>query len=259
MNKALKYILLSICGGLVVFCIVCSYIAGCNFRKSCTCERLVVTVLDSTVNHFISPKDIRTLLDKSYGKYLGCNADSIDLVKIEDVVQRKSAVLTSEAYMTKDGALHIDITQRRPVVRFQKKDGGFYADEHGYIFPLQNTFASHVHIVDGNIPLAANSGYKGELTNPKEKEWVEGMVKLVNYMRDKSMWKDKIVQIHISDDGNIILIPRVGGERFIFGQPNGFDEKFGRLEKYYTAVIPEKGAGKYKEVDLRFKGQIICR
>lgn len=259
MNKALKYILLSICGGLIALCIICSYIAGCGYRKSCVCDRLAVTVLDSTVNHFISPKDIRTLLDKTYGEYLGRHADSIDLVKIEEIVQRKSAVLTNEAYMTNDGTLHIDITQRRPVVRFQKKDGGFYADEQGYIFPLQNTYASHVQIVDGNIPLAANSGYKGELTDPKEKEWLEGMVKLVNYMKGKSMWRDKIVQIHISENGNVILIPRVGGEQIIFGQPNGFDNKFGRLEKYYTAIIPEKGTGKYKEVDLRFKGQIICR
>ena len=259
MNKALKYILLSICGGLIVLCIICSYIAGSGYRKSCVCERLSVTVLDSTMNHFISPKDIRTLLDKTYGEYIGCHADSIDLVKIEEIVQRKSAVLTSEAYMTNDGTLHIDITQRRPIVRFQKKDGGFYADEQGYIFPLQSTYASHVQIIDGNIPLAANSGYKGELTDPKEKEWLEGMVKLVNYMKSKSTWRDKIVQIHINEDGNVILIPRIGGEQFIFGQPNGLDEKFGRLEKYYTAIIPEKGAGKYKEVDLRFKGQIICR
>ena len=259
MNKVLKYILLSVCGGLIGLCIMCSYIAGSKYRRSLKCERLVVRVLDSTVNHFVSPKDIRTLLNKSYGQYIGCRADSIDLVKIEEIVQSKSAVLTSEAYMTNDGALNIDITQRRPVVRFQKKGGGFYADQDGYIFPLQNTFASHVQIVDGNIPLAANSGYKGELCNPKERQWVKNMVSLVNYMKDKSMWRDKIVQIHINGDGNIVLIPRIGEERFIFGQPDRFDEKFSRLEKYYTAIRPQKSSGSYKEVDLRFRGQIICR
>ena len=55
------------------------------------------------------------------------------------------------------------------------------------------------------------------------------------------------------------MIPRTGKERFIFGQPDRFDEKFDRMKKYYTAVVPEKGSDKYKEVDLRFKGQIICR
>jgi hypothetical protein len=28
---------------------------------------------------------------------------------------------------------------------------------------------------------------------------------------------------------------------------------------YYTHILPEKGSGKYKSVDLRFKGQIVCR
>ena len=259
MNKALKYILLSICGGLIALCIICSYIAGCSYRKSCVCDRLAVTVLDSTVNHFISPKDIRTLLDKTYGEYLGRHADSIDLVKIEEIVQRKSAVLTNEAYMTNDGTLHIDITQRRPVVRFQKKDGGFYADEQGYIFPLQNTYASHVQIVDGNIPLAANSGYKGDIEDPKEKAWFKSVMNVVNFIEGSKTWKGKIVQISVDEKGELILVPREGNEKFLFGQPNSLAEKFGKMEKYYTTIIPEKGSERYRTVDVRFANQIVCK
>ena len=259
MNKTLKYILLGLCGSTLAACIVCAYMAGHTFRKSCRCERLQVRVLDSLENHFVSESDIKTVLDKTFGQYIGIAADSLDLVRIEEVVNRKSAVLDSEAYLTNDGTLHIDITQRRPVVRFQKSDGGFYADADGYIFPLQSSFSSHVQIIDGHIPLAANSGYKGEISNPEEKEWFEKIMTLVNYMEERSEWKDKIVQIHVRADRNLILIPRIGRERFVFGQPDGVEEKFERMKKYYTAVVPEKGSDKYKEVDLRYRGQIICR
>ena len=160
--------------------------------------------------------------------------------------------------MTADGALHIDVTQRKPVVRFQKKDGGFYADAEGYIFPLQSRFASHVQIIDGNIPLAANSGYKGEIAAPAEKEWFRQVMSMVNYM-EGGQWKNKIVQIHVAGNGDLILIPREGDEKFIFGKPTSVEEKFSRIKRYYTAIVPEKGSKTYKEVDVRFKDRIICR
>ena len=167
--------------------------------------------------------------------------------------------MKSQAYVTKDGALHVDVTQRSPVVRFQKKDGGFYADAEGYIFPLQSSYASHVQIIDGNIPLAANSGYKGSISNPKEMEWFERMMTLVNYIQGSKTWKDKIVQIHVADNGDIALVPRKGKELFIIGQPTSLEEKFEKMGKYYKVIIPEKGSDAYRTIDLRFRGQIVCK
>ena len=259
MNKWVKYTLLGLCGGVMIFLISCSFMAGKQLRGSRLCEGLAVVIKDSLENHFVSASDVRKFLDKGYGRYTGLPIDSIDLVKVEEIVNGRSAVLQSQAYVTKDGVLHVDVTQRKPVVRFQKKDGGFYADAQGYIFPLQNSFASHVQIIDGHIPLAANSGYKGELNDPKEKKWFEDIMKLVNHMEGSAELKDMIVQIHVAENGDLVLIPREGNERFIFGQPGSIEDKFMRMRKYYTAVVPEKGSGKYKVVDLRFEGQIVCR
>jgi len=161
--------------------------------------------------------------------------------------------------VTRDGILHIDVTQRRPIVRFQRSDGGFYADKDGYIFPLQRSFASHVQIIDGKIPLAANSGYKGAIADPKEKEWFDSIMEIVNFIEKDRTWKDKIVQISVREDGDLILIPREGRERFLFGQPEDVEEKFSKMEKYYTHILPAKGEGHYRTVDLKYKGQIVCR
>ena len=259
MNKVLKYILLGICGSLLVACMTCSFIAGKSLRRTLKCERLEVCILDSLENSFVSRSDIRKYLDKGYGKYVGMTLDSLDLVKIEKIVDGKSAVMKSQAYVTKDGTLHVDVTQRRPVVRFQKKSGGFYADAEGYIFPLQSSFTSHVQVIDGNIPLAANSGYKGGISDPKERQWFDRMMGLVNYIEGSKVWKDKIVQIHIADNGDAALIPREGNEIFIIGEPVELEEKFMKMGKYYTVIIPEKGSGAYRTVDLRYKGQIVCR
>ena len=259
MKRVVKYILIGFCGLALAACIIVAFTAGANSRKSLTCTGIRVAVLDSMQNSFVSRADVKGYLDKEYGRYIGTVIDSIDLTRIEDIIDGRSAVLNSQAYVTRDGILHVDVTQRKPVVRFQKSDGGFYADAEGYIFPLQKSYASHVQIIDGNIPLAANSGYKGAIEDPKEKAWFESMMRVVNYIEGSRTWKDKIVQISVDEGRDLILIPREGGEKFLFGQPADIEEKFRKMEKYYTHIIPAKGEGHYRTVDLKYRGQIVCR
>ena len=223
------------------------------------CTGLQVRIVDSLENSFVSRSDVKKFLDREYGTYIGMPQDSLDLVKMEEIVDSRSAVMKSQAYVTKDGTLHVDVTQRSPVVRFQKKEGGFYADAEGYIFPLQSSYASHVQVIDGNIPLAANSGYKGNISDKKEMEWFRRMMDLVNFIENSKTWKDKIVQIHVADNGDIALIPRKGKEMFIIGQPTSLEEKFDKMGKYYKVIIPEKGNDAYRMVDLRYRGQIVCK
>ena len=116
-----------------------------------------------------------------------------------------------------------------------------------------------MQVIDGNIPLAANSGYKGAIESPAEQEWFDNMMNVVNYIEGSKVWKDKIVQISIDAKKDIILIPREGNERFIFGQPTDIKDKFAKMEKYYTHIIPAKGEGYYRFVDLKYEGQIVCR
>lgn len=259
MNKVIRYILISLTAVFLAGCIVVSYIAGVESRRPIVCKGVKITVLDSAENSFVSVADVRQFIDRSYGKIIGEPLDSIDLVKIEKIIDGRSAVRKSEAFVTRDSILNITVTQRRPVVRFQKKDGGFYADAEGYIFPLQNSYASHVQIVDGHIPLAANSGYKGDIEDPEERAWFSSVMNVINHMEGSKVWKGKIVQISVDENGELTLIPREGNERFLFGQPHSLEEKFSKMEKYYTTIIPEKGSDHYRSVDVRFEGQIVCK
>lgn len=259
MNKTVRHILYTVLATVLLGCIVAAYIAGQQSRRPIVCKGIRIEVLDSTVNSFVTVSDVRLYLDKSCGTLIGQPIDSIDLVKVEKVVDSRSAVLKSQAYVTRDSMLNVTVTQRKPVVRFQKKDGGFYADAEGYIFPLQSSYASHVQVIDGSIPLAANSGYKGDIENPSEKAWFKQIMSVVNYMEENKVWKGKIVQVHVQENGELILIPREGNERFLFGQPTSLEEKFRKMERYYTTIIPEKGSDKYKTVDVRFANQIVCK
>lgn len=256
LNRTVRYIITIVTVVLVFGTAAVAVIAGRNSRKPLVCKSLDVVIVDSLENDFVNKADVKRFMDKEYGGYIGTVLDSIDLCRIETIIDGRSAVMKSQAFVTKDGTLHIKVTQRKPIVRFQKTDGGFYADAEGYVFPLQSSYASYVQIIDGDIPINMKSGHKGEIENPEEKIWFNKVMKLVNFIED-SPWKERIVQIHVGNGGELTLIPREGEEKFIIGQPMNIEDKFARIEKYYTAIAPLER--NYKTINLIFDGQIVCR
>ena len=249
-NIALISVLAILCITLVVV-----NTASNRSRSGKTCQGVVVEFADDF--NFVTQEDIDGYLHKFYGSVSGAHVDSVNLAKIEKILDIQSAILKSEAYMGEDGILNIRITQREPVVRFQKGDNGFYADERGFIFPLQRNYTSMVPVIDGEIPLVHASGYKGKPQGEKEQKWMAEVMDLIVFLNKNRQWSENIVQISVGRNGDLTMIPREGKEKFIFGECTGIEEKFARIEKYYQYIKPQ---GKdYGTVIVKYENQIVCR
>lgn len=245
--------------GIILVCLAVSLGASRSARNRTLCSDTRVDILDSTESRFVSGKDVLEYIAEGYGKTEGVPIGDIDLKKIENVLDGQSAVLKSQAYCTKDGVLHIGITQRKPVMRLQKGTLGFYADREGYIFPMKPGRSSYVAVIDGSIPVSLGNTCRGLAGTEKERQWISRMTELVSYMHEKKVWEENIVQIHVQENGDLVLIPREGKEKFVFGKPSRIEEKFTLMECYYTSIVPARGKDRYTTVDVRFDGQIICR
>lgn len=225
-------------------------------RRATTCQGVKASVADSSVRRFVSERDVVAWMDE-YQTYIGAPLDSINLLEMENFMDSKGVVRKSQVWLEDDGFIHVEITQREPVIRFQKGKLGFYADRSGYLFPLQNRFTARVPIVDGSLPIHYEAGYKGFPDNETEKAWILSVLTLTDYMSGRE-WMDLIGQITVDARGNLLLLPREGRERFLFGSPTGAEAKFQRIRKYYDTILPSHGEG-YTSVDVRYDGQIICR
>ena len=214
-------------------------------RRLRTCEGVRVTFTDGP--RFLSEAEVKNVLDKRCGSYIGQRLDSLQLFKIESVLNMQSAVLRSEAWTTDDGYLNVRITQREPVARFQNGNDGFYVDRNGVYFPLKDSYTANVPIIDGNAPVGGS--------DKARKEWMQNALAMLAYM--DGGWANRIVQMHVDENGDLILIPREGDERFIFGEPRDVKAKFSRMEDYYRYIKP--GEKQYKVVNLKYEGQIICK
>ena len=257
MKPVVRNIILAlVCAALVAgLCVLLA--ASKAHRQQMTCKGLKVEYADA--HRFINDADIKAWLERDYGSYIGQRLDSVGLDRIEHILDEQSAILKSEAWTTEDGLLNVRITQREPVLRFQKGDEGFYVDDRGYLFPLQKQFDAPVPVVDGAIPVKYTAGYKGKALTEEEQRWIAKVVDMMGWIRKNKVWKDAIVQVSVREGGDFVLTPREGRERFIFGQPEEVADKFDRIGKYYEYILPARGEGYYKTVNVKFDRQIICR
>lgn len=241
------YMIPVVCAMLGAFLLVVYHNTGKKHREMITCTGINVVVTDSLENSFVLASDVKGFLAEEYGECIGTAIDSINLNTIEEILKSKSAILGTEAYITKNGILNIEVNQRQPIVRFIGKDHGYYADRYGRAFPLQSTYASYVKSVDGYIPQMSDSAK------------IMKIVRLVNFIEDSSDWKNKIVNISVDSTGNLTLIPRKGNEKFLFGQPDGIEQKLERMKLYYSSIIPATDSSRYSIVNVKYSGQIICK
>ena len=230
-------------------------------RRQRTCQgkgSLDVVISDSLERQFVGKADVAQWLEKEYRAYAGLPLDSVNLAHIENLVQSHSVVRSCQAWLTDDGILHLELSQRQPVVRFDDGSNGYYADASGFVFPLQARGSADVPVVDGQLPLKVARGFKGFPEDPAQQAWLRQILGMANTLHG-SVWEKNIARITVGKTGDLVLTPASGREQFIFGPPVRVAEKLELMKAYYESVVPSREDGGYRTVDLRYRGQLVCR
>lgn len=222
------------------------------------CREVNVSLLDSLQNRFVSKSEVTGIMNGFMGESVGKNVDEIDLHTAEMLLNSRSAIKESQVSITRAGELRIEITQRKPVLRIQTENGGFYVDETEYIFPLVSTFTSYVPVVSGHIPLAIDPQHRG-LAADDSGRWMEKIMGLGSYLSTDPFWNAQIEQIYVDENGDIILSPRVGEHKIIFGDLKDIEVKFNKLYTFYKNIVPAEGWDKYSTINLKYRDQIVCK
>ena len=81
---------------------------------------------------------------------------------------------------------------------------------------------------------------------------------LTNVIRHDKFWNAQVEQIYIEPNQDIVLIPRVGDHKIIFGDTSNALEKFENLLVFYQKALPKVGWQTYHTINVKFKGQLVC-
>lgn len=222
-----------------------------------TCSDIRVSIEGD--REFITEDEVKGYISSHFGKCIGKQLDSIALYRIEKMLDDQSAVLKSQVWVTSDGLMHVSVSQRNPVARFEKSGSGFYIDDRGYIFPLHPTYTAPVPVFRGAIPVRAGGNYKGRAASAGEREWINGVMDLVDYIGKGRMWRGRFQEMTVTAGGDIILIPEEWSEKYIIGGTDNLEAKFSRIAKFRSEIAPAWEEGHYKTVNVKYDGQIVCR
>lgn len=243
MSRTIRITLTCLGMALVVLYLIFVYAIIPHHEQEPICTGIDIVIADSTDRKFT---EVSTLMNRIKQKELiptGRPLHTVSTQAIENCVLEYPILRDAVCYKTIDGRIHLDIRQRVPILRVATGEN-YFVDEDRQIMPDLASVAAYVPIVTGRVskPFA-----QGELFD------------FVQYIEHNSFWSAQIEQIHVVSQKQIELIPRIGNQVIILGDLVDYERKLSKLKTFYTEAMNKTGWTPYKEIDLRFHGQVVCR
>jgi cell division protein FtsQ len=225
--------------GLGVLCL-----SAVNYMKNTPLRGIVVDLSGARQGqYFMSEKDIEREVAKVMGSPEKHTVGDVSCDMVEEVLSRNPFIEKADVYVSGNAKLTAQITQREPVMRVISEGQNFYLDSKGVRMPVSQQYTARVHVVTG--PMAAAHA--------------RDVLELILKIREDKFMNAFVEQLHYAAKDEIVLIPKVGHTRILFGNPDRIDEKFENIKAFYSEVIAQSGWDLYRLIDLRFRDQIICK
>ncbi|HWB64986.1 MAG TPA: hypothetical protein VG603_15820 [Chitinophagales bacterium] len=186
------------------------------------------------------------------GATVGKRLSGLDFRMIETEIRKNPYVANAEVFVDQAQNIKVEVVQKRPILRVINNDGvSYYIGENNDKIPLNNNFTVHVAIALGNVETH---------TDTKRDSTVRAaLYKLIQFVRKDEFLNALVDQVYVQDNGEIDVIPRIGGQTIHLGlTDDDLAGKFERLKIFYKEGFSKVGWDKYKAIDLRYKDQVVC-
>jgi cell division protein FtsQ len=184
---------------------------------------------------------------------IGHKLEDINIHALENKLKANPFIEFAKVYMEMDGVIHVEISQRQPIVRIMNRFGqDFYIDQHGLKIPLSPNFTAKVLVA---------TGYIDELFTNRidtlHSDLTKEIFKTADFIRKDSLWSAQIVQLYVNDKHDMELIPRVGNQRILLGNADSLQIRFNNLLVFYKQAMPKVGQDTYKTINIKYDNQVI--
>lgn len=240
--------------GLLVFSWVIVGI-GLARQKDREVSGFRTVILNEENNHFIGQEEVAELVDKVQGKALGeCKRGEVQVGKIEAALRDNPYVRTAEAYARLDGEVVVELELRKPLARVVYEDGsGFYLSRDYRKVDLSPRFAANTLLV---------RGLSWEGLEPRDSIQNMDLLQLrtfLEYVDGDDFLRSQISEVVRQENGDLMLYPELGDHRIEFGRPVRIADKFDNLRLFYDSVLSQTGWDAYREISLKYRGQVVAR
>jgi cell division protein FtsQ len=177
------------------------------------------------------------------GGLIGLPLLEIDINDIEEKLMMEAVIRHAEVSTQLNGVIQIEIDQRNPIVRVLAEDGfSFYLAENQKRIPISG-------LQPARVPVA---------TIPLNDSMIKKIYTLSTYVNENVFMKALTEQIFVSEEGDLIIIPKLQHHQVVIGDTTNLHDKFAKLERFYKDGLMNIGWDTYRSINLKFKEQVVC-
>lgn len=216
-------------------------------------------------NFFIVEEDIEQMVyDLGYTPDV-LSITEVDIAQIERLLRANPSIKNANVYSSINGAVRIDIEQRNPIIRvFNESGESYYIDETGWLMPPSSKYTSRVMVATGklNEPYAmrysTNMATLPHMEEELDNNILQELYRLASFVNADPFWKAQIMQVHVLENNDLELTPRVGNHTILLGSTENIEEKFNKLRIFYDEGLSKTGWNEYTQLNLKFANQVVA-
>ena len=89
------------------------------------------------------------------------------------------------------------------------------------------------------------------------------LLTFVEFVEEDDFWRSEVVQIVVTTSASgapeVALVPRSSDCIVLFGRVEEVERKFDKLLRFYRSGLDNIGWDRYRTIDVRFAGQVVCK
>ena len=241
--KMTKRDILYLCGTAVLLLYTVFAVALTRAEKRMSLyEGVDIEVADSAGTGFVTAADI----DRTLGGLRAiCARDprgKINTLALERRLQAMPSVESASVTELNNGRLRLRVKPLVPVLRVMDGNSSYYINAAG-----KTISSDQGNFVD--VPVIV-----GHFKSGKE---VARLVPMFSYIHRHPEYDALVSSVSVSPRGDLIIVPAVTGHVINMGDTSRIEDKFKRLNRFYSEVMPVKGWEYFDTLSVKYSGRVI--
>lgn len=248
-SKRLLWVSLALLVGILL-------VSAVEWQRAAQAKELLIDIEEMPNGRsWITKTEVMKSLERAFVyKLTEVPIGEIDFERVERALEEEPFVKKAEVFADASNRIHIELTQREPLLRIIDERGdNYYLDEEGRKMPLSKHFSARVLVATGHI-----TPFTPDYQN-KKKHRVKDLYQLAKHITEDNFLKALVEQVYVREDGDFVFVPKIGRHDIVLGNMVNWETKIENLKTFYQKAIPHQGWQKYRSIDLRFKNQVVCQ
>ena len=204
-----------------------------HHRSTTKVHSVSVDIADSLLNEsLVTSENVRRWIVQSKVPTIGQPIDQVDLMAIEQAIRRNGFIERASAYITYDGVLRVNVSQRRPMLRLLVDGFDSYVTAEGYVFSAPRHASVYVPVITGEYRPPLPTKYVGSAWDYIAQQIAESEQRILDLQREKTplFKQDKII------DDSVRAVRRMRTSKGLLESYDHFDKRVAELKAHKAAL-----------------------